>query len=264
MRYSFDNCPKNEVLTKSKGNFFVLLFVGRTGSSFIIDVFNQHPQTKFEGEWIGTFKDRKDGSGLQTAWIRELYSAENESSFKALGFKTKFYDIPDKNAFRNSLNDFRPTVLLSQRKNILKQAISTIRIKKLAELKRYEMGEEKWQNFRFTNKMWNITRKGDGIGRIQLDLQEVHSMTLVLERSVRELNSFVNSLDLDIITFDYEDLISDTHSFFTKMFYLLGVAPISYKTRFFKHTPDELPEAIENFRELQAFYAGTRHEKFVV
>lgn len=264
MHYSFDNCPGNEILEKSKGNFFVLLFVGRTGSTFTIDVFNQHPDVKFEGEWIGTFKDKLDSSILQIQWIRSLFSSENTSSYYAIGFKTKFYDIPDKSAFRQSLIEFRPTILMSQRRNLIKQAISILRINRFAELKKQEMDEKRWKQSKTNNKVWNIFKQGDGIGKIRLDVQAVHGWVLEMERSAKKLQDFMNSLDLDIIFFDYEDIIRDTPLFFEKMFRLLGVEPINFKTRVFKHTADDLSNAIENFEELQDFYNGTKYEQFFV
>lgn len=263
MRYSFDTCPRNEALEKSRNNFFVLLFVGRTGSSLTIDVFNQHPEVKFEGEVLETFKGKTDMSMRQTEWIKDLFGPENASQYKTLGFKTKHYDIPCEDAFRRSLQGFRPTILFSDRRNVLKQAISRLRIEKFAEIKRQEMGEEEWHSSSRSNYVWNLSEKMNGVGSIKVDFTELDSWVLFYEQKTRRLKNFLKSQDLDVVHYNYEDIINDPEVFFEKMFRLLGVEPIEYETRIFKHTPDNLSEVIENFGELQKFYAGTRFQQFV-
>ena len=254
MYYIFKNCPKNHLLHKPRHNFFVLLFVGRTGTSFTIDVFNQHPQVKFEGEMLETFKGKTDMSMRQTEWIKGLFSPENASQYMAIGFKIKFYDIPCQKAFRRSLREYRPTILFSDRRNVLKQAISRLRIEKFAEIKRQEMGEAEWRRFSRSNDVWNLFEKKDGIGSIKADLTELNSWVLFYEQKTKELKNFLKGLDLDVVHYDYEDIVNDPNVFFEKMFQLLGVAPIAYETRIFKHTPDEFSIVIENFDELKKFY----------
>jgi hypothetical protein len=263
MHYNFNNCPRNEALEKTMHNCFVLLFVGRTGSSYIIDVFNQHPQVKFEGEVLETFKGKTDMSIRQTEWIKVLFGSENASQYKAVGFKTKYYDIPCKDAFCRSLQDFRPTILFSDRRNVLKQALSRLRIEKFAEIKRQEMGEEEWRRFSRSNDIWNLFEKIVGIGKIKVDLTELNSWVLFYEQETTRLKNFLKGLDLDVVHYDYEDIINDPQVFFEKMFRLLGVESIAYETRIFKHTPDNLSEAIENFEELKKNYAGKRLEPFI-
>jgi hypothetical protein len=263
MYYSFDTCPKNEALGKTGHNFFVMLFVGRTGTSFTIDVFNQHPQVKFEGEILETFKNKADMSMRQTEWIQNLFGIEKASRYKAVGFKTKYYDIPCKDAFRESLQDFRPTIIFSDRRNVLKQAVSRLRIEMFAEIKRQEMGEERWRKFSRSNDVWNLFDELDGIGSINIDLKKLDSWVLFYEQKTIKLKNYLNSLDLDVVHYDYEDIINDTKVFFEKMFQLLGVEPIDYETKIFKHTPDNLSEVIVNFDALKKFYVGTRIQQFI-
>ena len=263
MRYSFENCPINDGLKKSGGNFFVMLFVGRTGSTFVLDVLNQHPQIKFEGEWLETFKNKPESTRLQTEWIRDLFSPADTATCQAIGFKTKFYDIPDKAAFVDSLNEFQPTILVSHRKNIIKQAISAVRIDHFADLKRQKESSETWKAGHTANEVWNIYKEGDGVGKIELDVQKIHYYVLTIEKSMNKLEAFVDTLDLDIIHYDYKDIIGKPERFFDKMFQLFGVDPIPYKVNVFKHTPDELSEAMKNLDELQDFYAGTQYETFL-
>ena len=99
---------------------------------------------------------------------------------------------------------------------------------------------------------------------MRIELTQLHSWVLWYEQVAERLHALVQSLDLDVVHYDYEDIISDPDVFFKKMFYLLGVEPIWYETRVLKHTPDDLTEIIDNFNELQDFYAGTRFEKYVI
>jgi len=224
---------------------------------------NQHPAVKFEGEMLETFKGKADESARQTEWIKNLFRPENASRYKALGFKTKHYDIPDQDAFRQSLQEIRPTILFSDRKNVIKRALSRLRIEQFAEIKRREMGDEEWlESFR-SEQVWNIFREKEGIGSTWIDLVRLHSWVKWYEQVADKLKTFVQSLDLDVIHYDYEDIINDPDLFFEKIFGLLGVTPIQYETRSFKHTPDDLTKIIDNFRELQDFYTGTRFERYV-
>jgi hypothetical protein len=125
------------------------------------------------------------------------------------------------------------------------------------------MGDKEWRSASRSNYVWNLSEKMNGVGSIKVDFTELDSWVLFYEQKTRRLKTFLKSQDLDVVHYNYEDIINDPEVFFKKMFRLLGVAPIEYETRIFKHTPDNLPEVIENFNELQKVYAGTRFQQFV-
>lgn len=212
---------------------------------------------------LETFKGKTNMSMQQTEWIKGLFSPENASQYKAIGFKIKYYDIPCQKAFRRSLREFRPTILFSDRRNVLKQAISHLRVEKFAAIKRQDMGEAEWRRFSRSNDVWNLFDKKNGIGSIRVDLTELNSWVLFYEQKTKRLKNFLKDLDLDVVHYDYEDIINDPKVFFEKMFQLLGVASIAYETKIFKHTPDDFSKVIENFDELKKFYTGTRIQQFV-
>ena len=197
-----------------------MLFLGRTGSTFVIDVFNQHPRILFEGEWLETFKNSDDPIGNQTRWIESLWGEENRAKYCAIGFKTKTIDIPDLKAFKEQIGLFRPTILLSLRDNVIKHAISVRRIEQRAEKIKAELTPGQWETKRRTPAMWNVYDPKDSLGPTIVDVVELHKLVLWIETESDSLQQLVNELveytDLDVISFDYDDIIHSSNLFFKK------------------------------------------------
>ena len=260
MRIDFADWPQTPARNVLPGLPFVILFVGRTGTTFATDVLNQHPDVLCEGEWLGTFKSDHDPSKKQTLWINNLYSENNLQKNKAVGFKTKFFDIPDKEQFRETISRFKPIVIVSLRSNVVKQAISAIRIKALAAVRKSRMGTEEWERSKYGNKIWNIFKEGSGLGQTEIPIDEAKLQVAILEKSNNELYQFVESLNIKAYFYDYEDMLRDEGIFFSKFFSLLGVPSIKYKRNVFKHTPDDLSQSISNFEALKAAFANSKYE----
>ena len=259
--------PKNRDLQKKNGNIFVMLFLGRTGSTYIIDVLNQSPAVKFEGEWLERFKESDDSTEKQIQWIKQLFSEKNIRKYEAIGFKTKTFDIPDVSAFKLQMQNLCPTMLVLSRRNVVKHALSIIRIEERAKKLEESLTPGEWERKKRTPAIWNVYDSTETFHRTRVDTKRLHDLVLWLESASASQSALVLELirlaDLDIVTIEYEDLIVDKESFFRKLFSLLGAASPNFVDRVFKHTPNEIGEVVENLDELISYYRGTKYEKFV-
>lgn len=241
--------------------------MGRTGSTFVVDVYNQHPDVLFEGEELKNFVGLPDSSSRQEEWLRELWSSENCQSYKAIGFKTKPFDIPDMPGFVRMLGEYRPTVLVLRRTNLLKQAVSFQRIEQRANSIRQRVGEERWAKTKIESRTWNVYDTKEDLPRSRIDFERLDGLLKWLKTATIEFYEFVRELDedhgLDVVYIDYDDLLADQAAFFEMSFELLGVSPFQYKQRVRKYTPDRLRAAIENYEQLRKHYMGTEFEQFL-
>lgn len=265
--FSLKDYHSKSGIQKGRCNFFALLFMGRTGSTFVVDVYDQHPDVLFVGEALKNFGALPDSDARQEEWLRELWSTENGEKYKAIGFKTKPFDIPDKTGFIRMLDEFRPTILILRRANLLKQAISVQRIEQRAESIKQDIGEEKWAKAQVKNSTWNVFDPKQALARSRVDLEWLDGLLSWLKPATTEFYDFARELDenhgLDVVYMDYDDLLLDQSAFFEMSFHVLGVSPFQFKQRVHKYTSDRLRTAIENYEELSEHYKGTEYEHFL-
>ncbi len=75
-----------------------------------------------------------------------------------------------------------------------------------------------------------------------------------------ELNSFIESLELDVCPIYYEDMLTDEAAFMKNIYNKLDVPYVKTTGKTLKNTSDNLKESILNFEELKSAYAGTKYE----
>ncbi|HKJ88867.1 MAG TPA: hypothetical protein VKA48_10205, partial [Gammaproteobacteria bacterium] len=93
---------------------FVVLFEGRTGSSYLIASLQGIPGIKAQGE--GFVGRKKDGAGAQEKWAREAWGVPWLTTVKAAGFKTKLRDVVDREGFARILEAYEVKVIYMQRR----------------------------------------------------------------------------------------------------------------------------------------------------
>ena len=81
---------------------FVLLFVGRTGSTYLITALNSHPEVVAYGESLEEFKEGESSAQLDR--VRNLLTPRFVGRIKVLGFKTKRVDVLDPSSFAQLLH----------------------------------------------------------------------------------------------------------------------------------------------------------------
>jgi hypothetical protein len=223
---------------------FVILFVERAGSTFLITALKSHPQILALTEKLDAM--RKEGkSGVdQLEWSRAFLTPPFIGRHRAIGFKTKLPDVLDQDGFARLLRERRCRVIQLQRRNAVKAVVSTINARR------------QWQ----VSGNWNLLNEKNRLPAFEVDPAEFEALLAQREAWDRDLEAYASRLELPTLRLWYEDLLADEGAFSDQaVSFLTGTRrPLHGGT--LKNTGDDLRTAVLNFDELRRRYAGTRYE----
>jgi hypothetical protein len=232
------------LVPRSARTRFVVLFIGRVGSTYLITALDSHPAVVAEGERLGDIKEDGGDARAQLAWSERFLAGPLVGRHRARGFKTKLRDVIDLDGFGRLLIQADVRVITMQRRNEVKNAVSRLTAKRLAD----------------RTGRWNRYEGTDPTGPMVVDPAVLDQLLehVAFERGI--VTRFVEGLGLPSLEVGYENLLTRPHTVFEEVLSFLGApqAPLTAETR--KNTSDDLREVIENFAEVRAHYAGTRYE----
>ena len=110
---------------------FVLLFPGRSGSTYLISALDAHPAITAKGEVLDPI--RPQGPEAQLDWTRRYFRGPIVNRSTAVGFKTKLRDVLDQDGFARLLTEFDARLIYLDRRNDVKHAISRITARRLKD-----------------------------------------------------------------------------------------------------------------------------------
>lgn len=219
---------------------FVVLFQARSGSTYLTEALDSHPEIYAAGEM---FAQRKSKGEAQLAAIESFYKFVPESEPRAMGFKTKLIDVADGPGFRNLLREVRARVILLGRRNRVKHAVSWFTSQRLFE----STGD------------WN--RYGDhDAGALTIDPEQFDHRLSYFETNGRKLESYVMTVEAPTLCLYYEDLLLRKRETIDLALHFLGVNPVEVSGKARKNTGDDLRQVVANFDELRERYVGTPYE----
>ena len=221
---------------------FVILFEGRTGSTYLIESLDSHPNVRALLEMLVGL--RKDGAKAQLEWARKALTPRILGRYGAIGFKTKLRDIINPTEFAELLREMHVRIIYMQRRNRIKAVISMINSRRLKNA---------------TND-YNLYSQNDRLAPITMDLDKFDDMLLFREKLDSKLEAYVNHLKLPTMTLYYEDLWTDDCSALKSTYNFLGFPFKQTQGKCLKNTSDDLREVIINFDELRSRYIGTPYE----
>lgn len=227
---------------KHQVNRFVILFVGRTGSSYLLSLLEKHPEIRAFGEETRVLKEK--GSAAQLAWINASLTTPAIGRYGAVGFKTKLVDVIDHLAFADILKDHQAHIIHMRRRNRVKAVVSRINAQRIWEL---------------TNR-WNLYNEQDKLPPLEITPSEFNGLLEEREAVENELDNFVKRLELPVLVLYYEDLLVRREAVLRQVYDYLGVRNYPAQADTLKNTSDDLREVIVNFDQLRAQYAGTPYE----
>ncbi len=222
---------------------FVILFVERAGSTYLITTLNSHPDVKALTEKFDALRQEGKGAKEQLEWAREFLTPPLVGPHKAIGFKTKQVDVLDPTGFAQLMQQQKCKIIRLQRRNSIKAVISTINARRL------------WEK----SGNWNLLKETDRQPAFAVDLNEFERLLQQREQWDRDLEAYAQSLHLPTLSLYYEELLQDEQAFVQQVFSFLEVAPQPVQGITLKNTKDNLQEAILNFDELRAKYTNTRY-----
>jgi hypothetical protein len=222
---------------------FVVLMMGRTGSSYLITALDSHPMIRARGERLVQLKNA-GRSQAQLTKARRMLTPWPICTYRALGYKTKLIDILDLEGFASLLRQNDARIISLRRHNAIKWTISILNhIRLLTRTGKHNLGSEK-----------------DRPGPIQVDLDEFNKYLEYYRQRYALIDTFINTLDLPVLHLFYEDFLSAEEATFNEVFSYLDVPPRPVRPETVKITSDDLRQAVINFEQLRAAYLGTEYE----
>ncbi|HZD10501.1 MAG TPA: hypothetical protein VE553_04095 [Candidatus Binatia bacterium] len=220
---------------------FVILFIERDGSTYMIGMLESHPAIATVYERFAVMRQKGQDGAAQVNWAREFYSAPLVGSTAALGFKTKLVDVLDPSGFVALLREKRVNIIHMRRRNRVKAVVSRINARRLYE----------------ATGNWNLYKKSDRMPPMTIDPDMFATYLHEREEADDVLSAFVSDLQLPTFKVTYEELLVDREAMLTQIFAFLNVPPYPVQEKTIKHTKDDLRQVVKNFDELRAQYAGT-------
>lgn len=235
---------------------YIILFQGRTGSTFLVDALRSHPAIVCRGElltrvgkargWKATLDlavRKLTPSERQIRWLEGLYGGKYPETIQAVGMKTKLSVMLDLHEFAEYLEASDIRVIVMKRENLVKQAISFQRAHEL---------------FRATGE-WN--RKGDApaLPPSRISLAEFDNWLRKVTFDHRMIVAFSDRLSNRKLMVEYSDLMRDQTASLDRIATFLEVSGAPLVSRVVKNTPDDLSLAVTNIAELRDAYRDTEY-----
>ncbi len=210
---------------------YIILFPGRTGSTYLASHMMSHPQVTARYELLSRCRESWE---QQLDCLNDLYQQKRFPVVKAVGFKSKLSQVVDRRAFRSYLTDNSIKVIYQIRRNKLKYIVSIIR----ARMLRAEHG---------CSNVLNSDQQP--IGPIEIPV-DVFTRATRRFNVIARLERFVDKLSLPKLVTAYEDLLDDESQELNRIWDFLEVdrQPTEGSTR--KNTPNDIRQAVTNIDEI--------------
>lgn len=223
---------------------FVILFVERAGSTFLITALKSHPQILALTEKLDAMRKEGKTAADQLEWTRSILTPPMVGPHRAMGFKTKLLDVLDPEGFAAILRERKCRIIQLQRRNTVKAVVSTINAKR------------QWE----VSGNWNLLSESTRLPAFAVDPAEFESLLAQREEWDRQVEDYTERLQLPTLRLWYEDLLADETAFVDKAVTFLTGESRQLQGSTLKNTGDDLKTAILNFDDLRQRYAGTRYE----
>ena len=249
-----ENLFRNKAPGNRKTCKFMLLFQGRTGTTYITERVNAHPDVTMEPEVWGGWgfqipqNELSEYSQKQKEWLARFYAQWDDKARRSIGFKTKLDDVIDKRSFIQFIRENDIKIIHMSRRNIVKLVISEINAQRL---------------FDVTSK-WNLDNDAERPGPFVLDLKEFEAKMKWREQIEDWLDGYVRIINNPTLCLHYEDMLLDERNFFKNIYHFIGINPVETSSKIIKNTPADLRQIIVNYDELLRKYKYTRYESMIL
>jgi hypothetical protein len=223
---------------------FVILFVERAGSTYLITALKSQPGVLALTEKLAALREEGKNAAEQLEWAKNFLTPPLVGPHRAIGFKTKLIDVLDPDGFAALLRERRCKIVQLQRRNAVKAVVSTLNARR------------QWQ----VSGNWNLLSEKTRLEPFAVDPAEFEALLQEREKLDRDLEAYVERLQLPTLRLYYEDLLQNEEAFVGKALGFLNGGDRPNRGTTLKNTGDDLREAILNFDQLRALYAGSRYE----
>lgn len=221
---------------RGAGTRFLILFPGRTGSSWMISALQSHPHVRAEGEILV-----KQDALAQRRLLDGLHGAIPAAGHAA-GFKTKLKDVADLEGLRHRIRETPIAVIAMRRRDLIRLSISRITARRLHE----------------HSGRWNLDARTSAAPTRPIGASEFIESIEHCDRTVRELDGFVNGLDAPRLDLEYAEILADPASTLERVQRFLGISSQPLQSTVRKNTDEDLHRAVPNLAELLGAIGTTR------
>lgn len=231
---------------------FVILFEGRTGSSFAISALNSHPHVIAAEEAL-----MDKSAGQQHAWIQKFFRNPHHTErirtrvrtallphtrphIVAAGFKTKLRCIQDRDAFREQLHAYECKIIYLDRRNTIKLALSGLNALRLYSL----------------TGRYNRLKGESPLPPFAPTIEELEAAIAARQEKSEALEAFLKTLKLPLLTLYYEDMLQDRQAFFDTLLAFINAEPRTLESRFSKNSSDDLRDVLTNYKEIRDYFSA--------
>lgn len=220
---------------------FVVLFIERDGSTYLISLLQSHPSVRTLFERFAVLRQQGATAEAQLSWARSYLRPPLIGRHAAIGFKTKLVDVLDPDGFAALVQSEGIKVIHMRRRNLVKAVISRINARRLYE----------------ATGNWNLYRSADQMPAMPIDPAEFDLFLREREEADQSLAAYVRGLAVPALPVEYESLLSDRDGVMSEVSAFLNIRVAAVTAKTLKNTRDDLREVVENFDALRARYAGT-------
>jgi len=221
---------------------FVVLFEGRTGSSYVMHALDSHPNIIARGEMLVKISEQHQHQRIYDLYQKDCIETPNT---QAVGFKTKLRDVKNPEEFATILQNHNVKIVMMFRKNLVKLALSRLNAQRL---------------FKATGT-WNSTNKTDALAPLEVAPEEFNEALEFRKQKDSDLRNWVKDnfdhLPTSRLTLYYEDLLIKPEQFFSSIFTYLHTPPSILESPLKKTTPDNMRKALVNYDEIKSYYDNT-------
>ena len=212
-------------------NKFVIFALGRSGTTFLCDLLNNHSKIHCDGE-ILKFKAESP--------YEYVNGRAKLSTLPNYGFKIKSWHVENSHDFISSLHEDGWKIIHLVRKNIFRKAIS------------YQLAKVNGYHFYET----------PDLDKIELDVDQLllamDRLKEIMEQDKEVMSKFPH------IRLGYEsDLLDDYQSSMNSVFKFLGLEPEIVGSDFKKITPDNWEDFVSNSEQVRHALCENGYEEFL-
>jgi LPS sulfotransferase NodH len=235
---------RSSIVLRPQVTPFVVLFVERAGSTYLITALKSHPGILAVTEKLESLRRDGLGAAAQLEWAAQFLTPPLIGRHSAIGFKTKLVDVLDRDGFATLLRERQCHVIQLQRRNTVKAVISTINARR------------QWE----VSGNWNLLSESTRLPAFEVNPDQFDQLLRERARLDRDLMDYVDNLRLPTLRLFYEDLLQDEQGFLDRTLTFLTGRRRTLRGATLKNTGDDLRGAIVNFDQLRHLYTGTPYE----
>ncbi len=218
----------------AEGRPFVIVFPGRTGSSWLISALSSHPTIEAQGEILV-----RQEPAAQRMLIRDALSPRR--GVTARGFKTKMKDVADPDDLRAAIVEANALIIHMRRADLLRLALSRINARRLHE----------------ATGRWNRTTDMPDSVVAPVSVEDLRAALEACAEEVSKVETFVESVSGDVIDIRYADILHVPEEVLASVQRAIGVDPRTVRSGVVKNTDEDLGEWLPDFDDWRRRFADT-------